>query len=446
MACSQKVGAVDKRVAPFACLAFALAGACGEATRFLELPTPKGTPSAMLLIYESGATLDLSLHPWPIERTLSSPIDRLSRATLIFLDESPRELGLEEGALQVATPGECAIIPLPEGQARYTADFGRGETTFVEVASLPAKIEALRLSFPCPCRDFEALPLALPASETVEAAVRLAPDVALLFANDAMHFVDANGELRESRPAPVTQPRSSFRQDDGVVWVAGQDGALVRLDSEAVPHEVSSNTGAGVVEWLDGSTGAAPFELLLMSTAGVLERYSSAREILFDQAPTGSTSNLGGVAWEGPGRAVAMQPDSEDLLHVDHGTIEREKWAVQRGGVLSIRHAPEYGTVIVTRLSLVFHDDGTGWSELVQAAPAAKIRNVVPFEGGLFFVGDSGLIVQHHPAAGFCRASKLDPEIQLEQVAVLAGGAVVVAGRLEDEAPGPNRAFLLRAR
>lgn len=384
------------------------------------------------------------------------------KLVVLYFEESLEVLGLEEGLVASASSDACARRSLERADMIYVAELvasGAAPQDLERRDLLPQEIADFRYSVPCPCVSFEPVGALVLGPEVVPGLVLPADsERALLAASGRYWIVSSTLELISTATSSLGFS-AGWRSSDGRYFVGTGDGRLFsgaafdRLDEIALPERV---TRRGIF-WIDGRRGEAPLEVFFLARGGALLGYDEVggARVLYDRPPPTSSDQGGGVAWVGPGRAIAFQEDGRGTLQYDETrrvSVELEEWPSGRGALYAIG-AVETGDLLVgTRTGLVFRRSDDPWTEIPadparSRAPDAAILGFFSFRGGFLAVGEAGLVIQHHPDSGFCPPQRVGRGIDL-RFAVPLGERLLLGGSVNqsDEQRVDNTLYLVEPR
>jgi hypothetical protein len=188
---------------------------------------------------------------------------------------------------------------------------------------------------------------------------------------------------------------SAFRARGGEIWLGAADGRRFRGTFFPAPTFTElpggvSNTPIQRIVVADDS-----LEAFSLADGGEVERWDGTAWTLIGQL--NGTTRAGGLAWLGPGRAIAVsQVDARVLRYEDATTYETPSDAGY-GAVAAIGDAVVIGGVE----GAIFIDRGEGFVSLGVAFPG-QVHALAPYQDGFIAGGAEGAGTTHRDATGFC--------------------------------------------
>jgi hypothetical protein len=145
------------------------------------------------------------------------------------------------------------------------------------------------------------------------------------------------------------------------------------------------------------SGAGAPLEVFSLAEGGEVERYDGTAWTQVGMLR--GTFRVGGLAWIGPGEAIAVSQVDDRVMRHRAGETAYETPSDE--GYAAAAHVPGLGTLIGGVQGALFLDRGSGFVGL--GAPfSGQVHAIAPFEDGFFAAGAEGAGATHRESTGFC--------------------------------------------
>lgn len=404
----------------FALLALAIAaGACSPRPIQLELPVTASTRAMVLAIeYHDALTVTaVRVEPSIRPETLPRIRDFDGKAHLIawLYDQTLDQLRLPEGAL-ASTRIVGYERKLPQPKTAYEAEVGPDRmSAWVETAQVNEALSRYRYRGDTNlCTDFDLRVVEVGLADDFTAATALDAGAVLVGArsNPWLYRIDLEG-ARKIDGLPGFNPVAAYRGTDGRVWLGGAEGKLAVGTAETGFMLASQSRMRATLRWMDGPRGDAPFELFTMSDRGDFERFDGNRwEMLRSiSTSTAMATPNGGVAWLGPGEAVALPPQGARFdttlfrTKLMNGAISTTAFlfpSAQLGAPIALRPVEGFGAMGSTKFGNVVIFDAGGFRRIDNAPALGEPRVIVRHKDGFVLAGGGVSFTQYSPVVGFC--------------------------------------------
>lgn len=303
------------------------------------------------------------------------------------------------------------------------------------------------------CARFTTVDVPLPGTRTSQAlaAISLGDDRVLVATtlsapepgqpSEAFFIVDARGATRvpESVLPPGTPNRGAFRDAAGRIFLVGIDGrmAVGTLDDafiEAPPLVATSATVCHATVWLDGAPDGS--ELYAVTSARAIQRFDGARWtslVALDDCPVYNDPAAGDVMWLGPGRGLAVVPDTADRVWRLDGDAVRQEALEDR--VLSvvpsaIGQTPGWGLIVGARIGGLYVEQDRTW-ELIPAFSIDHVRRLGVLDDSLLCSCGEG-VTEFHPEWGRCGDESFAVGRHVRAFLKTESGLAIVSSRTSD--------------
>jgi hypothetical protein len=226
-------------------------------------------------------------------------------------------------------------------------------------------------------------------------AVRVDGTHALIGATRGVFKVGVDGSFEQLRLGRERILAGFHREGEADFWFFDEAGELLRGPLDR-PLEVVTSTAPvpPEAEWavLTGAPAGEPFELFLATGPSSEDRRGLAR---FDGNTWSFTSSAShgdrfraGVAWLGPGHAIAIGVDprrNNAIVRYRDGVISSELLPGDMYGAASIAHLGELGTWIGRDNGEVDRYERGAWLDTGIGLGSFYTRTFAPLEGGLIY-------------------------------------------------------------
>lgn len=411
-------------LAMFACLS-----ACRLEAELVDVPTSGARAALVVAVPAAGAlgalgappTIDAVDLPSPddLRFPLLEPVDALY---VLGYGCALDVLGLGEG--RVPSGGERPI-PLPRS-AQARDDGG----AWMDAPRPIAALSALRLPGPPPsgCATLASDAVALPGTEldSPEATVGLGDGRLLVATSSGRAFVVDGGQVSMVALSTSGPHVGLFREDGGEIVALTFEGRTVRGTLEGGFRAGPSLTTRGPLAetWLDGGGD----ELFVLTPDGHFER--SAGGGAFERLDEGDLGTIGsgGVAWVGPGEALAIGLGGGAYSYYVRGNYRRLRAELATADDFeAIARVPGLGVVAGTQQGFLYRWVDGQWEPLGGRSISPQMRVVSAIEGRLFFGGNGGAMWQLVPDTGeLCGPTSFAPS-GVRFVVPFAGGAFLMS-------------------
>ncbi|MCC7386448.1 MAG: hypothetical protein IT384_31710 [Deltaproteobacteria bacterium] len=409
-----------------------------------------------------------------------APNERL-RITAIGLVDPLAVLGLAPGAL--ATTEDPDARPLtqlgPTAEIRQLSVGDGAASPWSQVDHLAAPLGDVRVDTGWPLGCTRVTKRAVRTETTTAASFALALDDhrALVGLEDQTLFrIEKDGSWENVTPPADLLPDDPdlpadakrlptwgvLRESPEILWLCGRGGLLwrVRIDAGAHIVEILERHQLAVTittpiepritrrpqfRWIGGAAGASGVEIFLLSVDGVLARFDREGFVELARFELGDTDWRGGLAYLGPGRAVAGFITSQDLIYVrDRDQLEPIRINQhQITGATGVGSVPGLGVIVSDTAGNLFRSmDGASLQPFGRIANVFGVDSFLPYRQG-FIAGGTGGFLQQWRAD----RERLCPEqtgLARQTFRYLAelGGTILATGPLPDEG-GPLSISLL---
>lgn len=423
----------------------ALCWACEEGPLFIPLPDAVQQDSTLILTTELATGPRVLAVP-ASEALFVTPLPGRPLALSEF-EASRGPLPFELGELRSAEPG-CPLLEefAPDRSfvaALHEAGLSSVGWTPAAAEQLPAALRELRVPSKGACRSdrcpsWEATPFEFPASTgTALWGVDLGDGRALFgTANDRVYVVDARGEAEPVTQRPRTLAlRSGLRDPEGRLWFGAHLGVVRgelgdgHLDLEPIGSEIDDVYAHITVP--TSSTGEGMFAL---TDRGRFLRFRGRdwESIPLTLSPIQmGRSRYGGLAHVGPEDLVVAPMSDIAIWRHRSGELQDVTPTGLAQLVGAIEHVPGWGTILATVPDGLVYDDHDGVWTRHEAQLFAGIRDIIPFEDGVLFGGETGLVRQYIFGQDFCPSFR-PFSATIRAMVEVEPGVVIVAGALVD--------------
>lgn len=402
---------------------------------------PEGAQS-YLIIEVGGEGISVEALGRPEGRSYDG--DDLRQLYVLGYAESLAQLGLPAGLLRVDATGG----PLPKPIWIRGLDHAANEDgTFESLAELPAMIRDLRLAEVSPCPDL--VPDALtygPNAGRTYFFVKLDADRGLLGSSAGLFLVESSTITYLPQFGPQTYTGAFAEQATGTIWMARNDGVIVRGTLEGGFVEGIRFAHAFIPGTFGGPLGGDGSELYGATTSTTVWWYREGT--LESVAVSLQASPPPMLASVEPGLIAALRQDTGRIFEISGSpAVARlvDAGIPARDQVRSITQLPQRGTMIGTELGELYERRGGIWQRALTLESSTAITVAVPAFGGLFLGGEDMVFSMTFadgricPPAGY---SVVDNHEALH--AIELGGSVYVAHM--GFASGPARVTRIRLR
>ncbi len=429
-------------------LCAALAACQSVAT--LDPPPVAGARSAVLVLSELDAPVAVAVFDpldgaWP---AFSSRTDGTLAAASFAC--APERLGLKKG---IQTLGEAAMHDLlPPPAARYATPVGPGSVPAwtAERGASTAFIDATRrLAVAADARctaagsRYESEIIQLPNDGHRIPAFAISVDDSRVLAGAAggfLYLVEDSGvrRLESIEGAPYL---GAYRAPDGLLWLITEAGEVRRGTLEAGFEVVTASSAAPFHRRLERltiagpTTAAAPFELFVETFAADeihFARYDGVRWTLLSQVRYEDLF-LPGVAWVGPGEAVAIGASERGenyVLRYKDGHLSHEVLPGSVGAASILQH-PTLGTLVGRDQEGIDVYDGSIWRVFQDIDAPRYIRVMHPEGPGLLYAGSTEInyaasaFGQYQPSTGVCPVFRTFTDLAVSHLTPLGDRGLV---------------------
>lgn len=416
-----------------ACTLTALALACQPETIVVPLP---GEPSARTLILAAEPTrvqvVDLATQPEPL---------------MLLLPPGTTEAELEAWTYQAAiadlrlAPGPLAFdleqgVPLPPGAEAYRYGLlGPRAPRWESVEPSASALKAFRARIPH-CYGLRIENAVLEAQDTGVVATIPLPGGGLLLGTTKaeLYVVTATGAYRlEKLGEPEFYAVGGVSISDGQLVLGAEQGAIATA-TLAGPRITIRQVAQGALNprYLAAGGGPAAPDVFVLArgyatSPATFGRFYEGRWTTLTTMPDGIFESIaGGVAWVGPGQAIAGLGSSARLWRYDRGQLADEGLGATLEGISTLSFIEGLGEAVGTVLGTVYlHQDGA-WHAIPGLPPGSAITTLAAFEDGFWFAQINGRVGYYKPEHGVCLAPQAAPN---SPTAIApAGAGWIVAG------------------
>ena len=336
------------------------------------------------------------------------PGDEEVRVTVLYYPDPLASLGLRPGPLVLAGP-EQPSHGLPTFQSAREAIFRDAPPAEVEwrvVGSLTPPLSELRLPF-SDCARFSSMQRVLTATKTAQFNVYADPDHALIGTGDRrLYLVGRTGTVEElALPPGAPTIYGAARDDEGSIWFGADGGELWRgrYSDHLELALVSRSPSRQRIHWISLGPTPAGTEIYTLTVQGAFEQYAGGRwrglhQFQYDVGG----DERGGVAWIGPGEALAAYGNASELIRLRGGIVSEERPTAMLAGFASVAVVPGYGVVAGDYRGGLFRESLGVWSPISDSPVGLPRDKIIPYEDGFLFAGVNGFLGQYRPSRGFC--------------------------------------------
>jgi hypothetical protein len=436
-------------------LVFVLAttAACTQRAVPVDIPTDPTTKSMVVALDVQGKLqVAASNIDHPSQLPYQRDVQGAAKVTAILYDRTLMDLDVREGLLIEAKTGDFSQGLPPAIQKVESAKIEDGNvgefTKESTAASRLGDLSSFRYRVETPCSDFDTTTLMTQPADQIDSAAALddATAIAVGTIHHVLFQVDHHGT--KLLPAiPGFEPLSAFGADgQGRIWLAGTGGVLYVGRPETGFTYASTSPRKSTIRWMAGPrTSSIAFELYTVSIEGSFERFDGVRWQLIKSRPFNDLDVVGGVAWVGPGDAVAAIPqvppvfnpaDPTASILVDHfrltGTssvVSIPFSTIQNGKIAALENVPGFGVVAYgefERLLVLNTEDrfddvvGPVGSMNNMITALHRPRGLAPFLDGFVYVGDGVELAQFSKQYGYCKLIAVS--LALESVSTIPVG------------------------
>jgi hypothetical protein len=421
--------------------AFVLAlttSACSLSADVLEIPT-EGARSVIVVVETEDAAPELRAFALSEgSRTIAWPLEGVRDGALHVLryDCALDALALAPGSLDLSTG---TGRPLPDTEEVDTTRVEGGTAGAWSAARIEGSLAALRLVDEAsldPCLDFDVVSFTVPGSaeDQIEAVVALSDDEVLLMTSSGRLFrASIAGGLEALPGLPSTTPSDGGVVDEaGGLWLFSGSGATAygTLDTGFAPGP-SMPVSPGCLR-IARSPRGAPFEVFVAGCEPVVLHFDGATWTLLDQSELPARRE-GGIAWIGPGQAVAIGPDFPALSSYAQRDKRVELAPIPSPDApRSVARTSTFGVLAGTGGGNTVRREGGGWTPFAAGNHIRSIDLMFDIPDGILIGGDEGLFTQYREGLGQC-STELAVAGDAELGAQL-GERIVVVGHVIDDA------------
>jgi hypothetical protein len=384
--------------------------ACGDADR-RHVPLPDlGGGAAVIGALFRGEQVVVAAAPANGTIPFSSEIGAEEHAELELgvYDGNLAAVGVEAGPIALATPeGRGQRLATPD--RAFGAVIDRGVISSwgpIEPAML--RLSSLRRVLDTACQPIDVTNLVTPAQNGTSWVVPISEGELLLgTVREELLVIDAAENVRsvELDAPPGARPRSAFRDRAGALWIGGIQGELFSATFDGALHlvQVAQLPLREEIRVLDGDPEDASRELFALTASASIARFEGAGVTVLHELPkTGDAASKGGIAWLGPGEAVAGAGSFDQIVRYRSGIISFEPLPMGATGVTALRRLPRFGVLAAQLGGQVYHLDGSRWVTLGRSGIALDLFTFAEIEGGLVAAGSFGYLADYYPDEGFC--------------------------------------------
>lgn len=378
-------------------------------------PTLEGVQSAVLVITRAEPSFGPVVWADDLDdRRLTQELldleaDPPLALTLLLYDRPLSELFLVPGEQRVQGGGGGRR--LPAGAQIFEAGTDPSQSEWRAIAGLPEGLQDLRIvdgrtpAQVCPGFAVERVTIR-PRGDNTKALLFAPLDAerSVLVSLDGRIFVVRGAEATEATHSSTTTPLfATHRDGQGVRWWLGRQGTLWTGDPEvgftAQPRAPdTSNFG-----WLGGSTEGTRTELYALYESQTFARFDGRDWTVLSPARANPLDDKGGVGWLGGEHVSAILDDSQSVGTYLNGQLHLVNLVSNANDELRVLTTlPGWGLMVASARGLVWRSaDGLAFSALpvrVEVTP----RVMLPFDDGLFFAGNDGLLQVYVPDYGLC--------------------------------------------
>ncbi|MCK6547534.1 hypothetical protein L6R52_16920 [Myxococcota bacterium] len=413
--------------------------ACAPSVDVLTMPGLRTGGLVVITLSDDAAPAAYALDVGAeVPDRISVPVPRGARASLFAVQYSCGldALGLRAGPVAIVdAPAGRPLPPRPPVLRGATWQSGQDRLEWSVLDALPDALRTLRLegTAPSPCIHFNPTVVPLADDADAEVMVELAEDAVLAATRDGRFYrVTRAGAERLTSLSTTTPHLGAFRAADGTLWLRGHDGRVVYGDLERgfVEHPARATPSNDLRVWLDGPrTTDDPFELFAVTREGSFEHFDGATWRVLDTLHGTRTDRWGGVAWLGPGEALAVGPRPNALVRATDGTVRVEELQPPDSirELTSIAFVPSLGPAVGGDLGFLYLLDEGTWRGRLETPLSRPVQAIAPLDRGLLFGGEKNVFAQYHPDHGFCDNVEATAGTRVERV-VMLGRTLVALG------------------
>lgn len=430
------VGALRCMARPqaFAAALAMLAPACSPPPVRVSIDAIPGAKSVLFAV-ERGARLDalaveeLVATDLPedgatnTELDLPSPVldyepEEAMRITVIGFGLPLENVGLQAGRVDTAIDKTAQpILEIrPRIALRQIDITGGAAGSWSEATTLPAPLGDVRIDtgWPAGCTRFSRREVPTTSTQAASFALALDAGTALIGLEDqTLLRISTGGALTDVTPqrAEPVPTWGALRESADVLWLAGREGSLWRVRIDAVGnvievlerHQLTTwvttptqpmITRHPQFRWIGGHATPGSVEIFMLSVEGVLAKFDGAEIKELRRFELRDTDWRGGLAYLGPGEAMAGFITSQDVLHVRGATVTPMRLNKDTvSGVTGLSAHPALGVVAADSLGNAFRfEDGVRWTKLFELGNVLGIDILLPYRSGLLAGGPGGFV------------------------------------------------------
>ena len=423
-----------------------LLAACSSPDPLVWLPFPPADDAKSLIV---GVERGGELRVWAIDLeepkpnfTLPIAADGRFRLEALAYPESLDGLRIPPGEIVHDATGRY----LPATEQIFTGEVRQLEISqdWLRTDRRPAGLERFRTEFGrAPCADFRATSLTMSTNSHGRFAIPTGGSLALAGTFNGKLFLVGDAGVREIETQPSgAHVTGGFRDASGTLWLGGHDGAVwtATISDRLVLTATTSNPSGGTMRWLAGQSDEAGADIVALTVEGAFLHYAGGRWNKVHQFPDGHTSNdHGGVAWIGPGEAVAVWPYSSQIVRLKQGRAQPESTPAT-SGLTAVRHTAHLGTVVGTAVLSILIREGGRWITYGPESGSGftGVGAIRAHEDGLIFGIAVGAVRQYYPDHGLCEPTEVARH-NIYDMARIGPHAFVLSGSpyAETQRPSP---------
>jgi hypothetical protein len=182
---------------------------------------------------------------------------------------------------------------------------------------------------------------------------------------------------------------------------------------------------------ITGSGAGAPFELFVVTQGGTLERFDGTAWTQLWHGPGDPVDSNVGVAWVGPGEAIAAGIQASSVVHYKAGKVAEDSLGISTSldAPISALRVEGLGVLVGTEYGEVYGYVAGKWSQLAPAPVTPfPAKLLVPLSNGLLYGGRGGLLSEWRSGFVAPCPSVAYSEYTLQSAAALGPDILLTSG------------------
>lgn len=406
---------------------------------------------------ESSATLTLP------RAVLDYETDESLRISVLGFIDPLADLGLTAGPLALTESEDARpLVELgPHAQLRQRSIDAGVLGAWIDADHLAPPLGDVRVDtgWPSGCSRLKRRRVSTHTATAASFALALDEDTALIGLEDqTLLRIEESGQWTDVTPAGLglIPTWGALMESADTLWLSGREGLLwrVRIDREArivdvlerhqldawvTTLETPPITRRPQFRYLGGQSSATSVEIFLLSIEGVLARFDGTTITELARFPVGRTDARAGLAYLGPGEAVAVHTVSPDLMLVtDRDQVRLIRLNDQQlAGVSGVGLIPGFGVLASDAVGNVFRSaTGRTWERFTQIDNSFGADAFLAYHGGFFAGGPTGFLQQWRGDKARLCPPRTGLAHQTFRYLARLGDVVLATGTTSDEGDG----------